>query len=127
VTKSGRQASLRLAGLGVMPSIDRLRMDALDALWRSVQKAVCPTDVVWAGRPKLSLGGLALEAFRPSVVLTAPQRLEITPGWVDILCSDHGTEFLRFTLGVQAFRFQLVHSGKLPIAFGLNSPSRWLW
>ena len=67
---SGRPASLRPAGLGSPSFVHRLRVDAPDALWRSVQKAVCQTDVVWARQPKLRSGGLALEAFRPSVVST---------------------------------------------------------
>ena len=70
MTKSGRTASLRPAGLGSPSFVHRLRVDAPDALWRSVQKAVSSTDVVWAGRPKLRPGGLALEAFWPSVAPT---------------------------------------------------------
>ena len=61
---------VRPAGLGVRPSVHLLRMDSPDALWRLVQKVVCPTDVVWAGRPKLRLVGLDIEAFRPSIVPT---------------------------------------------------------
>ena len=61
---------VRPAGLGVTPSIHRLRFDAPDAPWRLVQKAIRQTDVVWAERPKLRLGGLALEAFRPSIAPT---------------------------------------------------------
>ena len=41
----------QLEGLQSAPLEHRLRMDAPDALWRSVQKAVCQTDFSWAGRP----------------------------------------------------------------------------
>ena len=61
---------VRPAGLGVTPFVHRLRFDAPDAPWRLVKKAIRQTDVVWAERPKLRLGGLALEAFRPSIAPT---------------------------------------------------------
>ena len=43
----------RPAGLGFPPSVHCLRVDAPDALWRSVLLAVCSTGISWAGQPKL--------------------------------------------------------------------------
>ena len=51
MTKSGRAASLMLAGLGMTPSVHRLRLDAPDALWRSVQKVIRQTDFSLVGQP----------------------------------------------------------------------------
>ena len=99
MTKLGRLASPRPGGLGVTPSVHRLRFDAPDAPWRSVQKVVRQTDVLWAGRPKLGRAAWLWKDLGPPLLRHAPQRLEITPGLVVILCSDRGIEFLRFAKG----------------------------
>ena len=65
MTKSGWPASPRPAGLGFLPSVHSLRVDAQDALWRSVQKAVFRIRQLGAGRP----GSGGFSALRCTVTL----------------------------------------------------------
>ena len=76
---------------------------------------VCSTDISWAGRPKLGQAAWLWKPFRPPLHRHAPQRLEITPGWVVILCSDHGTEFLHFALGFKPSNSNSYILGNYPL------------
>ena len=115
MTESGWLASPRPDGLGVTPSIHRLRFNAPDGPWRSVQKVVRQTDIPWAGQPKLGRAAWLWRDFGPPLHQHTPQRLEITPGWVVILCSDHGTKFLCFAKGFKPSDSNLCIMGNHPL------------